>query len=159
MTTSSPDLAMNMNAIQRFEWTRLQARINRFRAVLTRIPYALQDFSAVARFCGPPNRHYAGIKPVRIEQIRGSEGRSTDFDRQFNPIHERTAKRWMSVYAAWQNGTVMPPVELVQVGDSYFVRDGHHRISVARALGLSYIDAQVTVLETAECPLNARLEN
>lgn len=159
MTTYSSDLTLNMDAMQRYERTRWQARLNRFRAALTHKSLSLQDFSAVAAFCGPPNSYYAGIKTVPIEQIRGSEGRSDDFDGQFNPIHERTAKRWISVYTAWLAGTAMPAVELVQVGDSYYVRDGHHRISVARALGLSYIDAQVTVLETAECPLNTPLRN
>jgi hypothetical protein len=43
-------------------------------------------------------------------------------------------------------GRPLPPVELIQVGDSYFVRDGHHRISVARAFGQTAIDAQVTVV-------------
>lgn len=159
MAIYSSDLVMNIDAVQRFEQTRLQARLNRFRAVLTHKSVALQDFSAVATFCGPPNSYSAGIKTVPIEQIRGSEGRSEDFDRHFNPTHARTANRWISVYTAWLDGTAMPAVELVQVGDSYYVRDGHHRISVARALGLHYIDAQVTVLETAECPLNAPLAN
>ncbi len=159
MTLYSSDLAVNMDAMHRFERTRLQARLNRFRAALTHKSVALRDFSAVASFCGPPNSHYAGIKTVPIKQIRGSEGRSDDFDGQFNPTHERTAKRWISVYTAWLEGIALPAVELVQVGDSYYVRDGHHRISVARALGLRYIDAQVTVLETVECPLNSPLRN
>ena len=159
MTIYSSNLVMNIDAMQRFEQTRLQARLNRFRAALTHQSVALRDFSAVATFCGPPNSHYAGIKTVLIEQIRGSEGRSQDFDRYFNPTHARTAKRWISVYTAWLDGTAMPAVELVQVGDSYYVRDGHHRISVAKALGLRYIDAQVTVLETGECPLNVPMAN
>ena len=159
MTLYYSDLAVNVDAMNRFEQTRLQARLNRVRAALTHKSTALLDFSAVAAFCGPPNSYYAGIKTVPIEQIRGSEGRSDDFDRQFNPTHGRTAKRWISVYTAWLDGIALPAVELVQVGDSYYVRDGHHRISVARTLGLRYIDAQVTVLETAECPLNSPLRN
>jgi len=93
MSTTSSDLTLNVDAMQRYEQTRLRARLNRFRAALTHKSVALQDFSAVAAFCGPPNSYYAGIKTVPIEQIRGSEGRSDDFDGQFNPTHERTAQR------------------------------------------------------------------
>ena len=89
-------------------------------------------------------RHYDGIKSVSIEEIVGSEGKSEDFDRSFNPRQDRTRTRWLNIAKARLADRELPPVELIQVGDSYFVRDGHHRISVARALGENYIDAEVT---------------
>jgi hypothetical protein len=93
------------------------------------------------------SQHYAGSHTVQISKIKGSEGRSDDFDCDFNPIQSRTIHRWMSVATAWSEGVTMPPVELIQIADDYFVRDGHHRISVARAFGEDYIDAEVTILE------------
>jgi hypothetical protein len=93
---------------------------------------------------------YAGIRPVSIKKITGSESRSADFDADFLPLHERTRDRWISIAKARLSGRGLPPVELVQVGDAYYVRDGHHRISVARALGEEAIDAQVTVLRVDE---------
>jgi hypothetical protein len=143
-----------LEAIRHFEHAHFRAQLNRVRALASRGHPSLQDFSAVASRCGPPNQHYAGIRTVAIHLVRGSESRSGDFDRDFNPSHKRTASRWIGVYTAWLEGVAMPPVELVQIGDSYFVRDGHHRISVARSLGMRYIDAVVTVLETQACPLN-----
>ncbi len=92
-------------------------------------------------------QHYAGARTVPIHQIRGSEGRCGDFDIEFNPLNSRTAGRWMSVAVAFSQGVTLPPVELIQVDEVYFVRDGHHRISVARAFGEKYIDAVVTVLQ------------
>jgi hypothetical protein len=78
----------------------------------------------------------AGIRCVPIDQICGSEGRSGDFDRDFNPLGAHNRERWLS-------GKGLPPVALIRVGEVYFVRDGHHRISVARALGELDIDARV----------------
>jgi hypothetical protein len=92
-------------------------------------------------------QHDAGSRTVPINRIKGSEGRSDDFDCDFNPLHTRTRDRWMSVAIAHSEGDTLPLVELIQLGDDYFVRDGHHRISVARAFGEEYIDARVIVLE------------
>ena len=93
--------------------------------------------------------HYAGIQSVSVDEIRGSENRSTDFDRSFNPLSGKTMSRWLSVARARMTGVALPPVDLIKVGDSYFVRDGHHRISVAHALGESFIEAEVTVWDIA----------
>lgn len=90
-----------------------------------------------------------------INRIKGSEGRSGDFDCDFNPMHTRTIDRWISVAVARSYGAILPAVELIQVGEDYFVRDGHHRISVARAFGEEYVDAKVVVLELE--PISAPL--
>jgi len=90
-------------------------------------------------------RHDAGVRTVPIERIRGSESRSADFDCDFNPLKSHSEKRWLRVARAWQEGKPLPPIKLIQVGDIYFVRDGHHRVSVARTLGVRSIEAEVTV--------------
>ncbi len=92
-------------------------------------------------------QHYAGIRTIPLNQIRGSEGRTLDFDIDFHPIREHTEQRWIGIFAACLRGVRMPPVELIQVGDVYFVRDGHHRVSVARAMRQAEIEAEVTVWE------------
>jgi len=90
-----------------------------------------------------PNRHYAGLKIIPIDRIRGSEGRTEDFDDAFYPLHDRLRNRWLNVASVRLAGEGLPPVELIHNSGVYFVRDGHHRISVARALGEAYIDAEV----------------
>ncbi len=80
---------------------------------------------------------------------RCREGRCDDFDVGFHPLKEHTEERWVSVARAQLRGLGLPPVELIQVGDAYFVCDGHHRISVAAALGQQEIDAVVTVWQVA----------
>ena len=58
----------------------------------------------------------------------------------------------MSIARACYLGQVLPPIELIRLGDTYYVRDGHHRVSVARALGQDEIDAQVIVWDVAPAP-------
>lgn len=86
-----------------------------------------------------------GLQMVPIRQIQGSQGRCQDFDRNFYPLQDHLRSRWLHVAMAQQQGAALPPVELIQVGDVYFVRDGHHRISVAKALGQLEINAEVRV--------------
>lgn len=86
-----------------------------------------------------------GLKTVPIKMIQGSEGRSKDFDRSFNPITKHNMHRWMGVATQRLKGRTLPAVDLVQIGEFFFVMDGHHRISVARALGEKFIDANVTL--------------
>lgn len=93
------------------------------------------------------NRHHIGLQNVPLDQIRGSLGRTDSFDTDFNPIQEHTQHRWVNIVAAMKLGESLPPVELILVGDVYFVSDGHHRVSAARALKQAYIEAVVTAWE------------
>lgn len=86
---------------------------------------------------------YRGLMPVPIRLIQGSEERSRDFDRAFNPIRKHNMHRWMAIAMERLRGRQLPAVDLIQIGDVYVVKDGHHRISVARAMGEEYIDAKV----------------
>lgn len=92
-------------------------------------------------------RREAGHQVVPIRLIRGSEGRSKDFDVRFRPLQEHTKGRWLRIAEALRQGIGLPPVALIRVGEAYFVRDGHHRISAAAALGQQEIDALVTAWE------------
>jgi hypothetical protein len=96
------------------------------------------------------NRYSAGIQLVALDQIQGSQGRCRDFDRAFYSRQRHSESRWLQVATARALGIALPPVALVQVGNIYFVRDGHHRISVARALGQTEIEAEVRVWQVAD---------
>jgi len=91
---------------------------------------------------------HAGLQTVSVAKIRGSEGRCQGFDAEFDPLHGQDKRRWVALCVAWLSGEVLPPVELIQVNDVYYVRDGHHRVSVARALGQQQIDAEVVRWES-----------
>ena len=93
------------------------------------------------------NRHYAGSAAVPLSSVQGTIDRDGDFDRDFRPIQRATELRWQRVATAMLRGVELPPVELVKLGGIYFVKDGHHRISVSKVLGYSYIDAVVEIWE------------
>jgi len=128
-----------------------QARWRQVWSVLIRRSRRLLDLETAQANCTVLNHRYTGKQIVPISQIRGSgnSGRSGDFDADFRPLNGHSQRRWLSVATAWQLGIKLPPVELVQIGETYFVEDGHHRISVAQAFGRTEIEAKVTVLEVA----------
>jgi hypothetical protein len=116
----------------------------------------LLDLNAIERSQSVRGRHYAGIQTVLTRDILGTEGRANDFDASFNPLSEKTRDRWISIANARLYGTALPAIELIQVGQVYFVRDGHHRISVARAFGEEAIDAHVTVWDVRDTPAETK---
>ena len=143
-------------AMQLFKAGISKGRLGKLWSKLTGRKNSLKDLSVETRSLLVTGRHYAGIEAVPVSRIRGSEGRSDDFDAQFNPLSSATRDRWISIARARLSGVSMPAVELIRVRDEYYVRDGHHRISVARAFGEQAIDAQVTVWETLEEPSPAQ---
>lgn len=114
-------------------------------AALTGRPRHLLNLAEIEANSPAGNRYSLGLQAVPLCQIRGSQGRCRDFDLNFYPRHDHLKSRWLRVATAWRLGIALPPVELVQVDDIYYVRDGHHRISVAKALGQMEINAEVRV--------------
>jgi hypothetical protein len=149
-TFTPPDRQLDaaQQAVALYEAASRPGWLRRGWAALRRQPRRLLTLAcieAAASICG---RHYLGLQVVPIARIRGTEGRGQDFDATFHPLRPHSRDRWMKIAAAQQAGATLPPIELIQVGDIYFVRDGHHRISVAAALGQTEIDAEVTVWQT-----------
>jgi hypothetical protein len=128
------------------------ARLGKWWAVLTRRPRSLLSLNALTTVDAERGNQFTRICTVPVRQIRGSEGRIVDFDAEFRPLHKRTQGRWLGIATACLKGIPLPPVELIQVGDVFFVRDGHHRVSVARAMGQEYIEAEVTIWERDQLP-------
>lgn len=138
---------LRSQAVHMFGHVLLKGTAVRFFRSLTQNPMQLIDLQVFKKTISTANQHSTGIKSVSIDSILGSEGRVNDFDSAFAPIHKRSRGRWSNVAAAHLAGKALPPVELIQVGKTYFVRDGHHRISVAKAYGQKDIDAEVTKWE------------
>ena len=109
----------------------------------------LMDLDEVKAQIKVTNRHSCGLREIPLSRICGSQGRACDYDEQFHPLDGRKKERWMSIAAAWYQGQGMPPVDLVKIGDYYFVQDGNHRVSVARALGKHEIEADVVEWQVA----------
>ena len=90
---------------------------------------------------------YGGIEPIRVTKIVGSAARTTDFDEDFLPTKPHLKHRWESLERAYPTGD-FPPIVVYQVNDVYFVVDGHHRVGIAKQLGVEYIDAEITLIHT-----------
>lgn len=105
-------------------------------------------FEEVVHELGFASERELGSRVVPLETIVGSVDRTRDFDRSFRPTSPRTRGRWEGIATAMRRGQAMPPILLYRVGEINFVRDGHHRVSVARALGWTEIEAQVTEVQT-----------
>jgi hypothetical protein len=89
-----------------------------------------------------------GLQVVPLDRIVGTVDRGRDFDRRFRPTSRRVRSRWEQIATAVRRGQPLPPIDVLKIGEIYFVRDGHHRVSVARALGRADIDAYVTEVIT-----------
>lgn len=127
-----------------FERARRKAFWRRVLAWLKGESNDLLPFDEVREKLPIKGQYYAGLKQVPTDQIVGSFGRYRDFDRAFLPTQSRTRGRWQSIDKAHYEDVILPPVDLYKMGDIYFVRDGNHRVSVARERGQEYVDAFVT---------------
>jgi hypothetical protein len=105
-------------------------------------------FEEVVDALGRAGQVDRGLQVVPLDAIVGTVDRAADFDRGFRPTTTRLRSRWERIAAAQRRGEPLPPVSLFQVGELYFVRDGHHRVSVAKSLGRPDIDAYVTEVQT-----------
>jgi len=88
------------------------------------------------------------LQDIPLDAIVGSVGRYTDFNRDFLPQREGIQDRWARVMVQAVGQTGLPPIDVYKIGDAYFVLDGNHRVSVARQLGNTYIQARVTEVKT-----------
>jgi hypothetical protein len=131
-------------AQQLFDRALRTAQVQRLGAALFARSRRLLDLAGVEAEVAITGRHAVGAQTVALDDIRGSLDKAGDFDREFYPLSERSESRWVRVATAMLRDVTLPPVELIRVGDVYFVVDGHHRISAARALKHSHIDAVVT---------------
>lgn len=126
-----------------FERARRKAFLRDIVSFFRREPNTLISYADVRNRVTMEGESYRGMREVPISQIVGSVDRFRDFDRTFLPKRRNTANRWKSIDRAYHQDIVLPPIQLYKVGDIYFVKDGNHRVSVAREHGGAYIDAEV----------------
>ena len=109
---------------------------------------AILPFDEVVRALGRRGERYLGLRTIELDSIVGTVDRGREFDRRFNPTSGRVRPRWERINTAQRKGQAMPPIDVYRIGELHFVKDGHHRVSVARALGHKDIDAYVTEIIT-----------
>jgi hypothetical protein len=117
----------------------------------------LLSFKQVREKLKVRGQHYIGLQTIPLDKIVGSVGRYNEFNRAFLPTQEYIRERWKRIYEVAHSAEGFPPIDVYKIGDVYFVRDGHHRVSVVKELGATTIEATVTELDTP-VPLSADVE-
>jgi len=105
-------------------------------------------FDEVVEALGMVGETQLGLQTIPLDSVVGTVDRTRDFDRGFRPTTPRVRGRWQRIAAAQRRGESFPPISVYRIGDLHFVRDGHHRVSVAKSLGREDIDAYVTEVRT-----------
>ncbi len=151
-----PNSFFNSLARAHFDDARRREWLSALRDALLHAPHELLALEEVRNRLQIRGQRHIGLCTVPLDQIIGSEGRYGDFDRHFLPRSDHIRDRWMNVDMANQLYIDLPPIDLYKIGDVYFVRDGNHRVSVARRQGQTDIDANVDEL-LIDVPLDASL--
>ena len=133
-----------------FSRARRRAFLRRIGAYLRRDPASNQllSFDEVKGALGAISQVYLGLREVEVSKIVGSVGRHRDFDRAFLPSKPDLGTRWRRIDEIMHREEELPPVSLYKIGDAYFVKDGNHRVSVARQQGIEMLDAEVIELRS-----------
>lgn len=139
-------MSLDEQVDKEFSLARRKAWLRRIGARLRRdaASAALLCFEEVRKTSGASGGVRRGRRTVPSGQVAGSVGRCSEFDRAFLPTRASVGTKWKRIDRAFHRGEELPPVSLYKIGDSYFVLDGHHRVSVARYHGVEWIDAEVT---------------
>jgi hypothetical protein len=137
-----------LQAAQDFSAARTKEFFSRIQHFMNTDKDRLLSFHDVKEILKPKNEVYRGMQTVPISLIVGSEGRYRDFNKYFLPKSEFLRARWERVDEAHIRDIPLPAISLYEIGGAYFVRDGNHRVSVARTQGVEDIDAEVTSLSS-----------
>ncbi|CAM3629765.1 transcriptional regulator [Deinococcus frigens] len=133
------------------ERARLMSDVRDLVAILRRQPNELLPFDWV-KHLAPLGEHSLGVQAIEVSHIIGSVDRYREFDRHYLPKEKHLDERWIGVRSAQLQGKELPPIQVYKVGELYFVKDGNHRVSVARRQGQAYIDAHVIELNVTVPP-------
>lgn len=139
---------VSLQASEDFSKARGRALLSRIQNFLDADKDRLLSFNDVKEILKPKNETYRGMQAVPIELIVGSEGRYRDFNKYFLPKADHLRARWERVDVAHLKDIILPAIQLYEIGGVYFVRDGNHRVSVAKIQGSKSIDAEVTSLSS-----------
>ncbi|MEN8171568.1 MAG: universal stress protein [Chloroflexota bacterium] len=143
-----------IQAIQDFHNARRKADLREIFARITGKSTELLSYEAVRRGLRAVEESKQELREIPLDAIVGSVGRYTDFSRDFLPLSDSDKERWAQVMAKTKGLSGLPPIEAYKISEVYFVLEGNHRVSVARQLGASHIEAFITEVRT-RIPLTA----
>lgn len=131
-----------------FYRARNKAFFNEIQHLLNPEEVSLISLNDIKHLIKPSAETYMGMQVIPVEKIVGSEGRYNDFDNRFFPKRSHLKARWQRIDDAAINNVILPPIKVYEISGLYFVRDGNHRVSVAKSRGTEFIDAEVVSLQS-----------
>jgi len=137
-------------ALEDFRRARGKARLQHLWASVTGQTKELMPYDEISSRLRTSGASSKGVRDIPIDAIVGSVNRYQDFDRDFLPLHDKDMERWARVKTVMTSpgSPGLPPIRVYKIGDAYFVLDGNHRVSIAREMGISSIEAYVTEVQT-----------
>ncbi len=145
-----------VRAAVKFEEERREAQHQELGAQLGRGSSSVPPLRQVVDTVGSSGEQDLGVRDISLAQITGADSHSPDFDPSFLPRSRHLQRRWVQLFERMERREEISPIEVYLVGDAYFVRKGHHRVSVARHLGWAKIKARVVELKT-RAPIGGEL--
>jgi hypothetical protein len=140
MFTSIPLTRDRNNAVNAFATLRFRALRDLAWAKISHKQTRLASFSEAPR--SSDNRKFVGVQEIPVEKIIGTIGRENDFDHKFRPLSKYLRERWVDVFLSFST-EAWSAIRMHKIGEQYYIEDGHHRTSVARAIGMAYIPAEI----------------
>jgi nucleotide-binding universal stress UspA family protein len=138
------DSYASSSAREDFRWARLKATLKDVVARLTGSSAQLLSYDEIRKQLKAVESPVKVLKEIPLDAIVGSVGRYHDFTKDFLPRSDSDKQRWVAVKAAMLSPQGVPPIEVYQLGEAYFVKDGNHRVSVAKEMDFKAIEAYVT---------------
>jgi hypothetical protein len=127
-----------------FDEARIHALYDAIRALLARRSNSIIPFDVIRQRLGLSGESYKGLQSIPVDKIVGSENRHQDFSLGFRPKKNLSRHRWTKIDQAFKEMQNLPAIVVYEIGGLYFVRDGNHRVSVAKNQGIAFIDAEVS---------------
>jgi hypothetical protein len=135
-----------------FQLARRRARAARVLSLVTGKPNRmlfLEDVLDSMRLLG---QSYVGVRAIEVGRIVGSESRTREFGKNFLPLRGFLKHRWARVNEAWRDNVALAAIRVFELDGRYYVRDGRHRVSVARFHCVEYIDAEIVKITGHQVP-------
>lgn len=146
-------MADNLTVVDDFLKAKRRAKLQRVFSTFKWQNPDLLSFYEVTKLIKPESQSYKGMQTIEVKNIIGSENRYHDFSSAFLPKNNSLERKWENIDAARLDDIPLPPISVYKLGQWYFVRDGNHRVSVAKAKGQEFIDAEVVEL-SSKVPLH-----
>jgi hypothetical protein len=135
-----------------FQLARRRARVAKVLSLVTGKPDRMLFLEEVLDSMWLLGQSYVGVRPIEVGRIVGSESRTREFGRNFLPLRSSLKHRWARVNEAYRGDVALAAIRVFELDGQYYVRDGRHRVSVARFHSVEYIDAEIVKITAHQVP-------